>query len=342
MATRNSNFKDPIGLVMRMIASGNRAAHAALLREALRYLMVPVDVAFSPLERRNRRSGAGEQPVVLIVGAPRSGTTLVYQVLSRYLNVTCPSNFSAMFPRSPITAARLQQRIRVHRQPKFRSFYGQTCRLTDSNDAFEIWNRWLGEDRYHPASTLTEEQIADMRSFFASWTSVTGRPLLNKNNRNTLAIRLLAQVLPAARFVVVRRNPVMVAQSLITARKRIQGDVRAAWGLEAEAAGSDPLAHVDAVCRQLQSIELEMGRQLESVCPDRVMSMTYEGFCEQPAAMMRSLTDRFDGLRFDSRCDPTACEPFRVSRRQQVSDDELVRIESSFQQQPASGRQQLA
>ncbi|MCR9198211.1 MAG: sulfotransferase [Planctomycetaceae bacterium] len=336
MATRNSNFRDPFGLVMRMIRSGNRAAHAALLREALRYAAVPVDVVMSTQERRGPSTADSSHPLLLIVGAPRSGTSLVYQVLSRYLDVTYPSNASVMFPRSPITATRIQERFRIHRAPKYRSFYGQTCRLTDTNDAFEIWNRWLGDDRYHPAATLSSEQISDMRSFFSRWTHTFHKPLLNKNNRNSLAIRLLSDVLPQARFLIVRRNPVMVAQSLITARKRIQGDVRAPWGLEAKAAGGDPLGHVDAVCQQLTAIEQEMERQLQFVHADRVFGMTYEGFCEQPVPMIRSLIDQFDDIRVNPCSDLNSCQPFRVSSRQQVSNEELDRIYANFSLQPAA------
>lgn len=335
MATRNSNFRDPFGLVMRMLASGNRAAHAALLREALRYAAIPVDVVMSPLERRGQTADSSH-PLLLIVGAPRSGTSLVYQVLSRYLDVTYPSNASVMFPRSPITATRIQERFRVHRAPKYRSFYGQTCRLTDTNDAFEIWNRWLGDDRYHPAATLSSEQISDMRSFFARWTQTFNKPLLNKNNRNSLAIRLLSEVLPQARFLIVRRNPVMVAQSLLTARKRIQGDVTAPWGLEATTAAAEQLGHVDAVCQQLTAIEREVERQLQCVDSARVFGMTYEGFCEQPVPMIRSIVEKFDGVRVSPRQDLDTCEPFRVSSRQQVSNEELDRIHANFSSQPAA------
>ena len=326
MVSRSSNFQDPIGLVLRMLASGNRAAYAALTREVLRYGVIPVDRLLEFWERRQPEP-CSEHPVLLIVGAPRSGTSLVYQALSQYLDVSFPSNGSVMFSRAPITAARLQQRLRTSRRPSFRSFYGQTCRLTDTNDGFEIWNRWLGSDRYQPARELTDEQIADMRSFFARWTGLLDKPLLNKNNRNALAIRLLADCLPQARFIVVRRNPVMVAQSLITARKRIQGDVSAAWGLQARSVASDDcLSHVDAVFHQLADIETQMAAQLQQVANDRVFSMTYEGFCEQPASMTRSLADRFAGVTISSEQELDSCEPFRVSDRQQVSDAELARL----------------
>lgn len=327
MTSRNGNFQDPVGLVMRMIASGNRAAYSALAREAMRFGALPIDLVMSPFEKRRHRYSDVERPVVLVVGAPRSGTTLVYQALSRFLRVTYPSNCSAMFPRSPITATKIQERIRLRRKPRFRSFYGQTCRLTDSNDAFEIWNRWLGDDRYRPAQSLSEKKIQEMRSFFGAWTTALGKPFLNKNNRNTLAIRVLSNALPNAVFVVVRRNPLMVAQSLITARRRIQGDARAGWGLQAETVDShSPLGHVDAVCQQLFSIESEMEAQLDAVDCNRVFRMTYEGFCERPSGMIRSISEKFAGVDVDETSGVDDCEPFRVSNRQQVSDAEFRRI----------------
>ena len=52
----NQNFRDPIGLVLRMLKSGNRAAWEALFREALGIAARPLDAALSIFERRCRKT----------------------------------------------------------------------------------------------------------------------------------------------------------------------------------------------------------------------------------------------------------------------------------------------
>ena len=83
------NFHNPVGLVYRMLRSGQRPAYSALFREGLRMLATPFDLLLSPFES-NRLAGIREDgyPLILVAGPPRSGTTLVYQVLAYCLDVT--------------------------------------------------------------------------------------------------------------------------------------------------------------------------------------------------------------------------------------------------------------
>jgi len=333
MSNRNANFQDPVGLVLRMLASKNKAAYAALVREGLSLGAAPIDMLMNRSERRRLKVPQPSQhPLVLIIGAPRSGTTLIYQALTHYLDVTFPPNTSSILKRSPITAALVQKRCGGRTKPSFSNYYGQTSRLSDCNDAFDLWNRWLGEDRYYPATSLSGEQAADMRNFFDTWTNAFDKPFLNKNNRNTFAVELLAQHLPKAKFVVVRRNPVMVAQSLIVAREKIQGDKKNGWGLESSSTVgiSDPLAHVDDVCRQITTIDDEMDRQLSTVDADRIVNITYEGFCESPQQTIRGVADAFEGVQVNSAADLGSLQPFEVSQQLTISTAEQQRIREKF------------
>ena len=227
-----SNFRDPLSLILRMLRSGDRAAYHALFCEAMRFLTVPGDLLLQPFERRRVESAKASQlPIILIVGTPRSGTTLVYQVLSRYLDVSYFSNLSLLFPRSPISATHLFHQPWRSKRPEFHNYYGQTPGLSAPNDAFAIWNRWLGTDRYEPARSLDDETKRVLTAFFNAWLTTFEKPFLNKNNRNTDCLNLLAESLPTAYFINVQRDPVSNVQSLIAARERVQGDKKAAWGV---------------------------------------------------------------------------------------------------------------
>ncbi len=337
-AVPSSNFQDPVGLLFRMLKSGNRAAYSALFREALRLAAIPFDAVLKSREQRHIAANAeDDHPQVLIVGAPRSGTTLVYQALSFYLDVTSPSNLSALFPRSPLTAARIQNKLPSLRRPDFRNYYGQTTHLRGPNDAFHIWDRWLGEDRYEPAQSMTPEVAADMRAFFATWSHDFGKPFLNKNNRNTSCIRLLAECLPNAKFVVVRRNPLYVANSLIRARSQVQGDKSVGWGLQSATTDSaeDPLAYVDDVCRQITAIDEDIERQLNDVSGDRVVHVTYEEFCERPQQAIRRIADSLDGVQLNARAKLDELAPFETSQQLTLSADEQSRVQRYFEDRPS-------
>jgi hypothetical protein len=131
------NFRNPLGLRFRVLISGKRAAYAALFHEILRLLAIPFD---SVLEGREVRTLKKAIPLnallVLVVGASRSGTTLVYQTLARYMDVSYVTNMTSMFPKSPVTASRLLNWMPKRDSADFHNFYGQTARLDGPNDGF--------------------------------------------------------------------------------------------------------------------------------------------------------------------------------------------------------------
>ena len=204
---RSGNFQNPLGLVFRMLMSGQRAAYAALLHEALRIAAKPIDILLRGREKKTiAKALPSYLPVVLVVGAPRSGTTLVYQTLARYLDVSYVTNMTSMFPQSPISGTRISNLLPKRDSADFRNFYGQTAGLHGPNDGFSFWNNWLGNDRYVPRTDLNESEQRAMCQFFHAWNTTFGKPFLNKNNRNTACLDLLARAIPQASFVVVRQS----------------------------------------------------------------------------------------------------------------------------------------
>lgn len=331
----SSNFRNPLGLLGRMLLSGRRAAYAALAHEALRIVSRPLDALLQRRERRYLTPAATvSQPILLVVGAPRSGTTLVYQTLARYLDVSYFSNLTSLFPRSPISGTRMFRWLLRQRSADFRNFYGQTAGLAGPHDGFGIWNRWLGEDRYVPRTDLSDAELNTLREFFDSWTQAFPKPFLNKNNRNTSCLEQLSRALPAASFIVVRRNPLLVAQSLITAREQVQGDKHVGWGLLAheQSDAADPLAYVDDVAQQVLQIEEELNQQLQNIPAGRIVELTYEGFCENPQAALRELVRAVPGLRLKESLVEQELRPFQISATLTLTPAEQTRLRQALQQ----------
>ncbi len=111
-----------------MVTSGNRAAHFTLVREATGILVKPLDWAMARWENIClKRTPKSEFLILLILGASRSGTTLLYQVLTRYLQVSYFSNLSASFPLSPITATKTFAHLFKKPSGEFKNYFGSVA-----------------------------------------------------------------------------------------------------------------------------------------------------------------------------------------------------------------------
>ena len=323
-----SNFKDPVGLLKRMLASGNKAAYFTLIREGMGVVMKPVDWLLSHAERR--RLSRGEQsdlPVILILGGSRSGTTLFYQTLTQYLPVSYFNNLSVSFPRSPITAGRWFNRLLRRKRRDFQNYYGSVSGFAGANDGFHIWNRWLGEDRNAVPTDIPAAKLAEMRQFFQTWNAAFGQPFLNKNNRNSLCVELFDQHLAQPFFVEIRRDPVYVIQSLIQSREAVQGSKYVAWGLASE--DSDPdrdaYGYVDDIARQVHTVEQELDAARQTVDPARYVRISYEDFCANPAEVVATVYRRIWGQDLPQEAVQDLA-PFRNTNRQRLPDEEFQRI----------------
>ena len=310
-----------------MLRSAEPAAYSALFHAGIALLARPVDALLQRTERASvSRAAASDLPLIFVVGAPRSGTTLVYQVLSHALDVTYFDNANALFPRSPLTAARLLHRVIPHRQTRFRSFYGQTAGFRGPNDGFHVWNRFLGSDRYTTPDQLSDQLRLEMTSFFNAWLSTFKKPFVNKNNRNTDCIELLAAALPNSYWVLVTRNPFFVAQSLIQARANVQGSKQVGWGLRSRTSDSaDPLGYVDDVCDQILAINRRLDQARSAVGPQRLLEVNYEDFCRSPTDYVEQIIRRLPPVtkRF-----PAAenLAPFAVSETIKLDGPEAARV----------------
>jgi len=323
-----SNFKDPTGLLFRMLRSGNKTAYFILFREAFAILLKPLDWLLQFNERKIlRRATPQEQAVILIVGGSRSGTTLLYQVLAQYLPVSYISNFVSSFNRSPITSYKWFHRFLSKPRAPFKNYYGSAYGQGAPNDAFPIWNRWMGPDRNHISGDIRPEQKEDMRRFMNAWHGITGKSFLNKNNRNSLCIPELDDTFPNVLFVEIHRDPIYVAQSLVFSRKDVQGDENIAWGLLSEEAEdlSDPLSHIDQICRQVHAVDKMIAEGRAKVDASRYYKVSYEAFCENPANIVRDIANRAMGVHLPEAA-LEGLSPFNNTNRKRLDDAAFFRI----------------
>lgn len=329
-----AHFNDPLGLAVRLIRTRHPAALFAMGAAAAGAATAPLDLLLKPLERRTvGDASTPRHPLILVCGAPRSGTTLVYQTLINHLPVAYFSNLTSLFPRSPLTSLRLFQRFLAAPAARYDSFYGRTPGLAGSNDALYLWDRWLGPDRARPPESLLDEAIADMQQFFAACDGLFNRPLVNKNNNLNVSAHLVAAALPHAHFVCVTREPGQLARSLYRARLDIHGTDATPYGLAAgvptDGSDTDP---VRSVCEQAMFFQRVAKMQQARIGADRFSIVRYEEFCRRPRELVEHVAA--DVLNDRRAVHGEAPAAFTASKSDKVDgavarriDEQLVQLE---------------
>jgi hypothetical protein len=327
-----AQFHDPVGLALRLIRTGDPAAWFAMAAAAGGAAAAPLDAALAPSERRLVADLAARrtplQPLILVCGAPRSGTTVVYQTLANHLPAAYFSNLTALYPRSPLVAQRLFGRFVAKPRASYESFYGRTAGLGGTSDALQLWDRWLGADRSMAPPELTDAARRDMRDFFVAASHVFDRPLVNKNNSLNLSAHLVAACLPHVTFICLTREPRRLARSLYRARCDIHGSADAAYGIAGPTVDVECDDPVQSVCRQARFYDEVNRQQAERLGPERFWLVSYEDFCRDPGTLVRRVAR--EALGDESRIIGQPPESFASSRGERVPADVAARIDAEL------------
>lgn len=326
------NFQDPGRLFLRLMRTRNSAAYFAVAHTGLAVLAAPLDVVLARAERDlYARAEPPKKPLVFIGGAPRSGTTILDQVLIGSLPVTYFNNLTAVFPRAPIMANRIFRRW-LHKPPLgFDNFYGRTTGFAGRNDGLHLWDRWLGNDRYRPPTHLEPALADDMRRFFGAYEAAFGGPLVNKNNAVAICADVVAAALPTAHFLCVRREPLYAVQSLLITREFIQGKREAPYGAgDPQYAGRPGVDPIEEVCAQVLYHERRMEEHRRTLGPARFWVIEYEEFCRAPHVVVERVADEILGITIDRAAVRAALPPLKTTNRSKLPPHDRERIEATL------------
>lgn len=317
----------------RTVYADNQArveARRSLARDAALYLR---NRLLQPLERRlvTRFAGSG-RPVLFIVGVPRSGTTLLHQLIARHLDVGYVTNRIARYWMAPVWASR-----RYFPSPSARrslpliSDLGGTPGEHSPHEFGYFWQFHL-EPRDHDEiveSDETRRRLGTVARELEALAGFHGTAVVLKNlNHVDLNVAALARAMPASRFLSIERDPRFVAQSILLARRRRYGD-EGAWlsvrfpGYR-ELLGRDPEEQVVA---QIGTVSAAIRAGLSEVPPERRLHLTYEGLVEDPAHWLRRVGERLEVEALDvERLEVTALASGNVARLDPVRLDRLSEL----------------
>ena len=329
------SVSNPFGLVYRLIKSENPAARSAITMAAAGAVLTPIDLLLRGAERREyAESEESGKTILLVVGAPRSGTTLLAQFLINSLDVCYINNLTSLFPRSPITINRILRRFVPLQGGDYSAFYGKSRGLSGANDALYIWDRWLGADRKNVPSELVPLSGESMRRFFRALTNLYRLPVVNKLNRLNTCAHLVSKELKQVRFLCLHRNPLFLAQSLYIARQEIAGDMNAAYGVRHSDTVSDDA--VEDVCQQVLFHE-NHARQQQKILGSRQFSIvSYEEFCRRPGDLLASLVGEDPDLKIKPDFQPESVF-FTVSDKAKIPESEFKRMRLRLKELGAGG-----
>lgn len=143
------------------------------------------------------KTGSAVPPILFICGAPRSGTTMVYQALAHGGAMGCMTNLVARFMSNPVLGVRLAQALDIRSHYSGQSDFGRTSGLTEPHEFGRGWLRILGLDGLTEPKTSTPLRVGaaeELAAFAAAWE----KPVVFKSFAYLWFIEQIAAALPSS------------------------------------------------------------------------------------------------------------------------------------------------
>ncbi|MBD3224737.1 MAG: hypothetical protein GF313_08405 [Caldithrix sp.] len=175
-----------------------------------------------------------EHPFIFVFGLPRSGTTLMTQLIAHSLDVGFINNFEARFWLAPLHGIRLFKSIYGdQRQTDFHSDYARTSELSDIHEFGYFWRYWLQKETFEGVTRCKEMEPninwAGLKKTLANMQQEFGKPMIFKNIFGSYHLKTMQDILSKVLYVYIERDPLDAAVSILQARKKYYTDLNTWW-----------------------------------------------------------------------------------------------------------------
>jgi hypothetical protein len=257
--------------------------------------------ALGPLVEMNDRLAFAGGPAddahgsVFIIGLPRSGTTLTYQIAAAGTDAGYINNLIARFWESPAYGVYLCRHLGLDRRISFASKHGSTVDVTDVTEFGYFWASLFGTKSNAALADIDPARIdwARVRAKLLSINAAFGRPCVHKQTLAGHVLPHLAAALDRRLFVYVRRDFLEVAVSLLRVRKARYGDLNAWFSLKPrEYDRLRSLSPHEQVVAQLDLLHKDLEEQCRAAPAGSLWDVEYDDLCADPTGFLNGLVER--------------------------------------------------
>ncbi len=299
--------------------------------EMLEILLAEVNNELWEVEQQLLRPKQPEFPLIFIMGALRSGSTLMTQWLANLGLFAYPTNMLSRFYKAPIMGAKLQLLLTDERYNyrdelnefssvvDFTSDNGKTKGVLAPNEFWYFWRRFLpfAELDYMPTEQLLK--VSDTKTLVAEFSgmmNVFQKPMALKAMILNYNIDYLDRLFENAIFIHTKRDPITNIESALNARERQLGSIEKWYSFKIpEYHELKKLKPYEQVAGQIHYINKAVEAGLTRVEEHKKITVQYEYFCENPKETYHELCRKLGLNGFDVNQNYKLKEHFKITRR---------------------------
>ena len=243
--------------------------------------------------------------IYFIVGAPRTGSTLLSQILINAFQLGCQLNKVAKYYMAPLYG---YSNITLPKDGKglsLNSTLGNTDGGMNAHEFGFFWQYWLNyEDDHQPSEDhLRRINVKGLQAKLNAISNFFGADILIKNQVYVnFIIEWIASNIKNSKFIFIRRDLSNSVESILNSRMQQYGNYEYWWSLQPRNYSQWMKLHpIEQVCHQVCYTNDKIKEQLSSIDDSRQITINYSELSENLSNTLMSM-DSFFGK------DPTSLE----------------------------------
>ena len=284
-------------------------------------------------------------PTLFIIGAPRSGTTILLQWIASLGMFSYPSNFLTRFAFSPYIGALVQNMIfdkkfdfhgdfsDIQSDINFSSDLGKSKGALATNEFQHFFRNYMKnpDPSYIDQPELENVDWNGIRSGIASVESVFGKPFVTKATMLQFNIDRLFKSMTNSIFLYIERQPIYNIQSILIAREKYYNDRNAWWSVcPKEYYSLKKLDYYHQIAGQVYFTNKSIVDNLKKIPDSNQIKIKYEYFCKDPESVFNELKIKFSNNGYIIDHKYTGAKGFEVSNRRILPDKDLENLLNAY------------
>jgi len=197
-------------------------------------LIRAMNEALLPIEESSYVDCDIEHPYIFVFGLPRSGTTLITQLIGHCLDTGFVNNFAARYWQVPVTGIRFARALGLTgSSPDIESAYGATSSLLGIHEFGYFWRDRLRISTFEDIARFSDRETTvdwdGLRLVLANVQRQFGAPMIMKNVLGSYHLARMKKVLGKVIYIYIERDELDVAQSILEARRKYYDDLNRWW-----------------------------------------------------------------------------------------------------------------
>lgn len=267
---------------------------------------------------------------VFIVGAPRTGSTILYQTITNYFDVLYTDNVVNHFYRTFFLAFKISNFFygtKAHNSSE--SYLGQTYAsgMHGPSECSGFWYRWLSTGKHYiEKGEIDMHSIHEIRNNIHAVSNYFKKHIVFKNLNNGQRLELINEVDKQSRFIFISRDPFFTVQSILLARRKIGYPKNKMFGVYPKNFKElEKYDEIEMVVRQVLNLEAEIKKSLSLFPKENIINIQYNLFCENPEKYLELIQNRFFNGSVSAKKNATKPK-IKFSETVRLNDAEVLKV----------------